>query len=45
MTADSGLVNKYFGMSEKQTLQSWTIMETIIAICGLIFALAAGLII
>ena len=44
---DSGfwLVNKYFGMSEKQTLQSWTIMETIIAICGLIFALTAGLII
>ena len=44
---DSGfwLVNKYFGMSEKQTLQSWTIMETIIAICGLIFALAASLII
>ena len=44
---DSGfwLVNKYFGMTEKQTLQSWTIMETIIAICGLIFALAAGLII
>ena len=44
---DSGfwLVNKYFGMTEKQTLQSWTIMETIIAICGLIFALTAGLII
>ena len=44
---DSGfwLVNKYFGMSEKQTLQSWTIMETIIAICGLIFALAASFII
>jgi Gnt-I system low-affinity gluconate transporter len=44
---DSGfwLVNKYFGMNEKQTLQSWTIMETIIALCGLIFTLAAGLII
>ena len=44
---DSGfwLVNKYFGMSEKQTLQSWTIMESIIALCGLIFTLAAGLII
>ena len=44
---DSGfwLVNKYFGMSEKQTLQSWTIMESIIALCGFIFTLAAGLII
>ena len=44
---DSGfwLVNKYFGMSEKQTLQSWTIMESIIALCGLIFTLTAGLII
>ena len=43
---DSGfcLVNKYFGMSEKQTLQSWTVMESIIAVCGLIFALAASLI-
>lgn len=44
---DSGfwLVNKYFGMSEKQTLQSWTIMETIIALCGLIFTLTASMII
>jgi Gnt-I system low-affinity gluconate transporter len=38
---DSGfwLVSKYFGMNEKQTLGSWTIMETIIAFCGLIFCL------
>jgi Gnt-I system low-affinity gluconate transporter len=44
---DSGfwLVSKYFGMNEKQTLKSWTIMETIIAICGLIFSLIAGIII
>lgn len=43
---DSGfwLVNKYFGMNEKQTLQSWTIMETIIGVCGLMFTLAASLI-
>jgi Gnt-I system low-affinity gluconate transporter len=33
---DSGfwLVGKYLGMSEKQTLQSWTVMETIIAVTG-----------
>ncbi|NUO81040.1 gluconate transporter [candidate division KSB1 bacterium] len=33
---DSGfwLVNRYFGLSEKDTLRSWTIMETIIALAG-----------
>ncbi|MDR0757447.1 MAG: GntP family permease [Tannerella sp.] len=33
---DSGfwLVGKYLGMSEKQTLQSWTVMETVIAVTG-----------
>lgn len=42
---DSGfwLVGKYLGMNEKQTLQSWTVMETIIALCGLIFSLLASL--
>ena len=42
---DSGfwLVGKYLGMNEKQTLQSWTVMETIIAICGLVFTLIASL--
>ena len=42
---DSGfwLVGKYFGMNEKQTLQSWTVMETIIAFCGLMFTLLASL--
>ena len=42
---DSGfwLVGKYLGMNEKQTLQSWTVMETIIAFCGLGFTMIAGL--
>ncbi len=42
---DSGfwLVGKYLGMNEKQTLQSWTVMETIIALCGLFFCMLAGL--
>ena len=42
---DSGfwLVGKYFGMNEKQTLQTWTVMETIIGVCGLIFTLLASL--
>ncbi|UCH15485.1 MAG: gluconate transporter [Bacteroidales bacterium] len=44
---DSGfwLVSKYFGMNEKQTLQSWTVMETIISLCGLAFVLIASFII
>lgn len=37
------IVNKYLGMNEKQTLQSWTVMETIIAISGLAFSLIASL--
>lgn len=42
---DSGfwLVGKYLGMNEKQTLQSWTVMETIIALCGLFFSMLASL--
>ena len=38
---DSGfwLVGKYLGMTEKQTLQSWTVMETIISVVGFAFAL------
>ncbi|MFA5534648.1 MAG: gluconate:H+ symporter [Mariniphaga sp.] len=42
---DSGfwLVGKYLGMNEKQTLQSWTVMESIIAICGLVFSMLASL--
>ncbi|MBF6627563.1 MAG: gluconate transporter [Proteiniphilum sp.] len=41
---DSGfwLVGKYLGMNEKQTLQSWTVMESIIAVTGLAFALLAS---
>jgi Gnt-I system low-affinity gluconate transporter len=44
---DSGfwLVSKYFGMDEKQTLKSWTVMESIIAMCGLVFTLIASLVI
>ncbi|WP_299495808.1 gluconate transporter [uncultured Shewanella sp.] len=38
---DSGfwLANRYLGLTEKQTLQTWTIMETIIGITGGIMAI------
>ncbi|MGH4121041.1 GntP family permease [Clostridium sp.] len=42
---DSGfwLVNRYFGISEKDTLKSWTVMETIIGVVGLSGALILNL--
>ncbi|WP_110668748.1 gluconate:H+ symporter [Salinicola halophilus] len=42
---DSGfwLVNRYFGLTEAQTLKSWTVMETIIGLVGLAMALLIGL--
>jgi Gnt-I system low-affinity gluconate transporter len=42
---DSGfwIVSKYLRMNEKQTLQSWTVMETIIAVSGLIFTMILAL--
>nr|MDA3929671.1 gluconate:H+ symporter [Prolixibacteraceae bacterium] len=42
---DSGfwLVGKYFGLTEKQTLQSWTVMESLIAVLGLLFTLLLSL--
>lgn len=42
---DSGfwIVSKYLGMNEKQTLQSWTVMETIIAVSGLVITLLLSL--
>ena len=44
---DSGfwLVGKYLGLDEKQTLKSWTMMETIISITGFIMVLLLSLII
>jgi Gnt-I system low-affinity gluconate transporter len=38
---DSGfwMVGKYLGLTEKQTLQSWTVMETIISVVGFAGAL------
>ena len=42
---DSGfwLVGKYLGMNERQTLQSWTVMESLIAVSGLLLTLLASL--
>lgn len=44
---DSGfwLVNRYFGMSEKDTLRSWTVMATIVAVMGLVLAMALSFVV
>ncbi|WP_062049834.1 GntP family permease [Bacillus sp. JCM 19034] len=42
---DSGfwLVGRYFGLSVKDTLKSWTVMETLIGLVGLTVALLLGI--
>ncbi|MCB1796790.1 MAG: gluconate transporter, partial [Candidatus Competibacteraceae bacterium] len=42
---DSGfwLVNRYFGLDVKDTLRSWTVMETLIALVGFAVVFAIGL--
>lgn len=44
---DSGfwLVNRFFGLSEQETLQSWTVMETLISIFGFTGALLLSLLV
>jgi Gnt-I system low-affinity gluconate transporter len=43
---DSGfwLVGKYFGLNEKDTIRSWSVMETIISVCGFSLAFILSLI-
>jgi Gnt-I system low-affinity gluconate transporter len=42
---DSGfwLVNRYFGMTEKETLQSWSAMTVIVSLTGLLLCLLISL--
>ena len=39
------LVNQYFGMSVGQTIKTWSIMETILSVTGLVFVLLLSLVI
>ncbi|MCX5043773.1 GntP family permease [Aldersonia sp. NBC_00410] len=39
------LVKEFFGLSVGQTIKTWSIMETILSVCGLIFVLLLGLVI
>jgi gluconate:H+ symporter, GntP family len=39
------LVKEYFGMTVGQTLKSWSVMETIISVCGLVFVLLLNVVV
>ena len=39
------LVKEYFGMNVVQTLKSWSVMETVVSVSGLVLVLALGLVI
>jgi GntP family gluconate:H+ symporter len=38
------LVKEYFGLSVGQTLKSWSVMETVLSVTGLVFVLLIGLV-
>ena len=37
------LIKQYFGLTVKQTILSWSLMETVISVCGLVFVLLLSL--
>jgi GntP family gluconate:H+ symporter len=39
------LVKEYFGMSVGQTIKSWSLMETVLSVTGLVFVLLLGIVI
>ena len=38
-------MKEYFGLSVGQTVKTWSLMETLISVVGLIFALLLGLVV
>ncbi|GAA2453614.1 gluconate:H+ symporter [Actinomadura vinacea] len=38
------MVKEYFGLSVGQNIKTWSLMETVISVCGLVFVLALSLI-
>ena len=39
------LVKEYFGLSVGQTIKSWSMMETVLSVTGLVFVLLLGIVI
>jgi GntP family gluconate:H+ symporter len=39
------LVKEYFGLTVGQTIKSWSLMETVLSVSGLVFVLLLGLVV
>lgn len=39
------LVKEYFALDVPQTLKTWSLMETVLSVCGLVFVLLLGLVV
>ena len=39
------LVKEYFGMTVGQTIKTWSVMETVLSVTGLVFVLLLGIVI
>jgi GntP family gluconate:H+ symporter len=39
------MVKEFFGMTVGQTIKSWSIMETVLSVTGLVFVLLLGIVI
>jgi gluconate:H+ symporter, GntP family len=39
------LVKEYFGFSLPETFESWTVMETLLSVLGLVFTMLLGLVV
>jgi GntP family gluconate:H+ symporter len=39
------LVKEYFGLTVGQTIKTWSVMETVISVLGLVFVLALNLVV
>ena len=39
------LVKEYFGLSVGQTIKSWSLMETVLSVTGLVFVLVLGIVV
>lgn len=39
------LVKEYFGMTVSQTFRTWSAMETLLSVCGLVVVLLLGLVV
>ena len=38
------MIKDFFGLTTKETLLSWTLMSTLLSLCGLLFILLASII-